>query len=173
MGHSSFRKHPHAVVWGPPGTVGWISAPAQSSPWTAGHLLLRCGLLQGLQGSVCSGTCYILLLFQLSPQGCFSHIFPHSSLPGSILPFFKYIFLKAPSPWLQGSAMPCGGAIGAGWNGLCPAQSSPGHSSQRSLKLPLPASGHLHPVHIFDFFPGLWSYCIFNLRVIAQVAYNP
>lgn len=108
MDHSSFRKHPCAVARGPPGAAEWIPAPALSSLWTAGKHLLHCGRLQGLQGSVSSGTWYLLLLLQLSCQGYFSHIFPHPSLPGSILPFLKYTFLKAPlPPWLEGPAMPC------------------------------------------------------------------
>lgn len=102
---------------------GGTPAPLCSSPRAAGECLLR-HLVPPPTPSA------------LSPEGYFSHIFPHPSLPGSILPFSKCIFLKGPAPWLQGSAMPCNGATGATWKGLCPARSSPGHSSQRSLKPP-------------------------------------
>jgi len=56
-------------------------------------------------------------------QGCFSHIFPHSSLPCSVLPFIKYIFPEVPPLWPRGSAVPCGGV---GWSWLGPAVSGAG-----------------------------------------------
>lgn len=93
-------------------------------------------VLSVLQRSLCSGTwstsCPPASLTSLS-QGCFSHIFTHSSLPCRILPFLKYVFPEVPPWWLRGSAMPCGGAAGAGraWHGAaladphraCPAAS--------------------------------------------------
>lgn len=168
-----------AVLKDTPAPVVWaLQGPQFLQLWHGvlqvlqGGYLLQHSPLCGLQGNVCSDTWYLLLLLQLSPQGYFSHIFPHPSLPGSISPFSKCIFLKGPPPWLQGSAMPCNGATEATWKGLCPAQSSPGHSSQRSLKPPCLHLGTC-TLHIFNFFPILWSYCIFNSHVTAQVVYKP
>ena len=46
-------------------------------------------------------------------------------------PFLKQAFPEAPPSWLKGSAVSCSGSVGTSWNWLCPAQGSPGLSSQR------------------------------------------
>lgn len=67
--------------------------------------------------------------------------FSHFSLSHSDVQHF-YAFEKICFPstgipstqsWPWGSAVPCAGSVGAGWNWLCPAWSSPDLSSQRPL----------------------------------------
>lgn len=82
----------------------------------------------------------LLLLLLLLPwpcrsQGRFSHFFPHSSLPGSVLPFLKGVFTEAAPALLTGPALAClcQGPGGTGGNHLCLALGSPSFSSQRPL----------------------------------------
>lgn len=49
---ASFRAHPPALAWGPPPAAVRISALL----WSSMESLLPCGLLQGLQGNLHSGT---------------------------------------------------------------------------------------------------------------------
>ncbi|KAK4824459.1 hypothetical protein QYF61_015837 [Mycteria americana] len=59
--------------------------------------------------------------------------------------------IQALPSWLRGSAVPCGGAVGAGRDRLCPAWGSPGLSSQRPPCSPLlPAPGHERPRQVVE-----------------------
>lgn len=60
------------------------------------------------------GACRVFLIFFFFPS------------------FLKYTFPEAPPCWLRGSAVLCGGVVGAGWNHMGPAWGSPGLSTQRS-----------------------------------------
>lgn len=91
----------YLLSYGPPCTSGGQSASLWSSPgvareswiWYLEHLFA------------------FLLHLPWCQQDCFSHIFPHSSLPSGILSFLKYAFPEAPSSWLWGSAVPCSGSV--------------------------------------------------------------
>lgn len=61
-------------------------------------------------------------------KGCFSHIFSLLlTAMQYVLSFLTHAFPEAPPSCLRGSAVPCGGFVGANWN-----WGSPGLSSQRS-----------------------------------------
>jgi len=61
------------------------------------------------------------------------------TLPGSTFLFLEYIATETLPSQLLGSAVPCRRSVGAVWNWLCPAQDTPGLSSQRPpLQAPAP-----------------------------------
>ena len=88
----------------------------------------------------------LLLLSPRGSQGCFSPCFPQTALAAGQRFALSYPgFPRGARPWLRGSAVPCGGAAGAGWNRLCPARGSPGRFSQGpplqpSLPAPTPST---------------------------------
>lgn len=106
-------------------------------------------VFQKLQVNLCPGTWStfppfppLLLIMPSLPSGLGAlllTLIPHPPLLGNIWPFLTQAFPKAPPSWLTGSFVPCGGLIGPGWNGLCPAQGIPDLSSQR---LPGPSGVH-------------------------------
>lgn len=90
--------------------------------------LLCHGIFCGLQWKLCSST-----WSTTSPsfsQLCVRRVISLTFFPlpppllCSVLPFLKHIFPEVPPSRLWGSAVPCDGLVGAGWNWLCPAQSS-------------------------------------------------
>ena len=102
------------------------------------------GLLQELQGTFCWGTCSTSSPPAALPSGLaglfLTLFFPHSSLPGSVLPFLTHVFPKAPPSWLRGSAVPCGGSSGASWSQLEPVVS--GLGQPQPLLTEAPAAPH-------------------------------
>lgn len=61
---------------------------------------------------------------------------------GHFLPFHYMCFPRGAPHVAAGSALPCSGSAGAGWNCLCLAQSSLSRFSQKLSPLPLPALSH-------------------------------
>jgi len=98
-------------------------------PWAAGRYVHRHGLSMDLQGNLCSSIwSSSSLSFSTDLEVCmifFSHFFPHSYLCCSTFCPFLNCFPEVLLAWLRGSAVPCSGFAGAGWNQLCPAQGSP------------------------------------------------
>ncbi|XP_014796320.1 PREDICTED: U1 small nuclear ribonucleoprotein C-like isoform X1 [Calidris pugnax] len=62
--------------------------------------------------------------------GLFLTRFPSALAAGQRFALSEPGFPRGARPWLRGSAVPCGGAVGAGWNRLCPARGSPGPAPQ-------------------------------------------
>jgi len=95
--------------------------------------------LQGLQGvpSGVSGAPPPSSLYPLRACRAVPHTSPLTPRCRAALPYPESP--QALPWWLQGWVVPCGGAVGAGWNQPCPARGRP-----------LPAPGHLHPVQ------GIW-----------------
>ena len=104
-----------------------------------GYHLLHHGPSHGCKGNSAPvpGAPPPLLLSLRRSYLCVSLLSPPPLSAWCLLPFLKYAFPEAPPSWLLGSAVPCCGSIGASWNRLCPAQGSPGLSSQRLPLQPL------------------------------------
>lgn len=87
------------------------------SPWASGKYLLH-GFLQSLQGNICSSTAALprpsslTLVFLLF----FSGFFFSPLLSVVLSAFLRHTSTEVPTFWLRGSAMPCSGSSGAGWN---------------------------------------------------------
>lgn len=115
---------------GPQFLRGTSTCAGRGPPRLQRGCLLQWGPLQGLQGI--SALCLEhLLSSSFLPwclQGCFSHFFSLLLTARQyVLSFLTRVFPEAPPSCLRGSAVPCGGFVGANWN-----WGSPGLSSQRS-----------------------------------------
>lgn len=84
-----------------------------------------------------------LTLFHCSIMDCSPS---RTCLYGIFSPFLIQVFPKVPPPWLQGPVMPCGGATGAGWNGLCPATP---HRGPYSMWAPAPGTVKKTRIYIY------------------------
>lgn len=122
--HSSFRKYPAAFCWEPPEIAVRISALAWFSPRAAEIYQLH----QGVSSS-CSETSALASVAPLpTPSLTLASTRWFSSLLSTSTASFATsypCFPKGAHKWLRGSAVPCGGFIGADWNQLCPAWGSP------------------------------------------------
>lgn len=86
MGHSFFREHPPAPVWG----------PLQAALWYLLH-----------SGAPPSPPSLTLML-----KGLFHHtFFLTAHTPGSVLHFLKHVLTEVPPAWLMCSAVPRGGSV--------------------------------------------------------------
>lgn len=99
-------------------------SPQAAVPPGDNHLLQR-RLFPRLQGNFCSGAWSTsstsssdFVVPSVVSYSCCSLLL---CLWG-ILTFLTHLFPEVPESWLLGSAMPCSGSVGAGWNSLCPAQ---------------------------------------------------
>ena len=124
--------------WGTGGRAQSITAPLCHSILLTPFLSSPVASLSWLQGTPCPGACSTSSssspCSDLGARRAVSHTFFLTLC--SVLPFLQCAFPEAPSASLRGSAVPCGGAVGTGWNRLCPVWGSPGFSSQRRLHPP-------------------------------------
>lgn len=104
----------------------WWGGSSFSLQSLAFSLLLLC--------STALGHWAVLFLFIISASLCFlNFLLLLSPLPLSLCGIFcpfLHMHPKMPPPWLWGSAVPCSGWVGCGWNRLCLARGSPSLSSQ-------------------------------------------
>lgn len=142
---AGFHRLPRIFL--PAQAAVWISAPpghspraagAHWSPWSspgaAGQSHLQC--------PECLLSSFFTVLCCL--QSCLPHCFSSFlTLLCGILPFLTHFFPEGPPGWLWGSALPCGGVVGAVWSCRGLAWGSSGCSSQGPSTAPSP----LNPLH--------------------------
>lgn len=113
---------PPAPAWHLPWVALWIAGPLWTFLGFRGTICITVVFSKSWRATVVQHLEHSLsLLFPCYLQGCFAHVFPHPSLPSSILLFSKYTFPKPPPLGLLGSAVFCSGSAGADGNRLCPA----------------------------------------------------
>ena len=125
---------PTSLRSAPSSGLGVRGECGQHTAASLGFFPLRCRGLSTPHGGALLG--HLLLHW---PRGVVPLHVSHTSSPLTARQGFALPCPDSPQapPWqLQGWAMPCGGAVGAGWNHPCPAWVSPGHPSQRNPPQP-------------------------------------
>jgi len=116
MDHSSFRKYPPTLAWGPIwaqqcGYLLWCCPlhGLQANTYSTMAISTGCkGFFAPVPGASPPSPSSLTLVF----TGLFLTLFsPHSSPPYSVLLFLKYVLSEVPPAWLMGSAVSCGGSV--------------------------------------------------------------